>query len=184
MTPDENLFASKEGEQMINILSRRYGPQSVYKFNKIIDDLAKESLLINVVHKNTRYQFAFKNEQIKNLIWEGGSMLELHTYLEEAKDSYECRVGVHIDWDGIVHNQQGVDVLNEIDVISLRGYVPTFISCKSGKMNSQKTLHALYELDTVASRFGGKYAKKVLESAQSIGRVYVERAKEMGIEIR
>ena len=51
-------------------------------------------------------------------------------------------------------------------------------------MGPQQTLHALYELDTVAKRFGGKYAKKVLVSANEIGPVYKERAAEMGIEVR
>ena len=59
-----------------------------------------------------------------------------------------------------------------------------FNSCKSGKMDANKTLHALYELDAVARRFGGKYAKKVLVSAQDLADVYLERADEMGIEVR
>ena len=58
------------------------------------------------------------------------------------------------------------------------------ISCKSGKMGGQQVLHALYELETVASRFGGKYAKKVLVTANELGDAYMERAKEMGIEVR
>ncbi len=51
-------------------------------------------------------------------------------------------------------------------------------------MDANKTLHALYELDAVARRFGGKYAKKVLVSAQDLADVYLERADEMGIEVR
>lgn len=38
--------------------------------------------------------------------------------------------------------------------------------------------------DAVTRRFGGKYAKKVLVSAKKLGDVYLERANEMGIEIR
>ena len=60
----------------------------------------------------------------------------------------------------------------------------TFISCKSGNMSSQQTLHALYELETVAGRFGGKYSRKVLVTVKDIGEVYAERAEEMGIEVR
>lgn len=51
-------------------------------------------------------------------------------------------------------------------------------------MGGQQVLHALYELETVASRFGGKYAKKVLVTANELGDAYMERAKEMGIEVR
>ena len=51
-------------------------------------------------------------------------------------------------------------------------------------MNYVQTLHALYELDTVANRFGGKYCKKVLATVQPVRGVYLERAKEMKIEVR
>ena len=61
--------------------------------------------------------------------------------------------------------------------------MPKFISCKTGKMSPTNTLHALYELNTVASRFGGKYARKVLVSSRPINDVYRTRAQEMGIEV-
>ena len=51
-------------------------------------------------------------------------------------------------------------------------------------MGPSQSLHALYELETVAERFGGKYAKKVLVSVQPLSRTYAERAKEMDIEVR
>ncbi len=54
----------------------------------------------------------------------------------------------------------------------------------SGRMGAQQSLHALYELDTVANRFGSKYAKKVLATGMPLPDVYMERAKEMGIEVR
>ena len=117
-------------------------------------------------------------------LWEGGSVLELHTYQLERKDADDCRVGVHLDWDGVVHEMLGEDVINEVDVLTLKGNIPTFISCKSGKMTPQQSLHALYELDAVTKRFGGKYAKKVLVTANDLGAIYLERAKEMGIEVR
>ena len=72
----------------------------------------------------------------------------------------------------------------KIDVLTLKGNIPTFISCKSGKMDGNKALPALYELETVARRFGGKYAKKVLAVTSSIGEAYLARAEEMGIEIQ
>jgi hypothetical protein len=72
------------------------------------------------------------------------------------------------------------DTVNEIDVLSLRGVVPTFISCKNGTVNQM----ALYELETVAERFGGKYAKKVIAAPQGLNETHALRAKEMKIEIR
>ena len=43
---------------------------------------------------------------------------------------------------------------------------------------------ALYELQTVAEKFGGKYAKKVLAAPQGLNDSHSLRAKEMGIELR
>lgn len=43
---------------------------------------------------------------------------------------------------------------------------------------------ALYELETVANRFVGKYAKKVLVTAKEVAPGHLLRAKEMGIEVR
>ena len=39
---------------------------------------------------------------------------------------------------GTIHNEPGKDVLNEIDVLSLKGKVVLFISCKTGKMYSNR----------------------------------------------
>lgn len=179
------LQVSKRVQTVINALATSGTKlKSINKFNEIVDALTEEGILLDVEHANGHYRFRFKNQEIKDCLWEGGSILELHTCQKESKTSDECQVGVHLDWDGVIHKQPGVDVLNEIDVLSLKGNVPTFISCKSGKMGGQQALHALYELETVVSRFGGKYAKKVLVTANELGDAYMERAKEMGIEVR
>ena len=98
----------------------------------------------------------------------------------EAEDSDDCLVGAHLDWDGVLHSGRSEDVLNEIDVLVLRGLVPTFISCKSGSVDKD----ALYELRTVTERFGGKYAKMVLAAPKGVSRADRMRAEEMGIEVR
>ena len=106
----------------------------------------------------------------------------MYAFLKETNEheSYDCRVGVHIDWDGIIHNFPGKDVLNEIDIMSISNNLPTFISCKIGNVDQM----ALYELETVANRFGGKYAKKVLIVAKDMAPGHLLRAKEMDIEVR
>ena len=128
------------------------------------------------------YKFQYKNAMIKQLLWDSGSILELYTFMHESriKGITDCRVGVHIDWDGQIHNDGNKDVLNEIDVMSIQNNLPTFISCKIGSVDQM----ALYELETVANRFGGKYAKKVIATAQPISQGHLQRAKEMGIEVR
>lgn len=183
---DTNTFqVSKRSQTVITALSSSNTKlKTINKLNDIVDALSDAGVLLDVERVNGHYRFRFKNQEIKNCLWESGSILELHTCQKESEESDECKVGVHLDWDGVIHDQRGIDVLNEIDVLSLKGNVPTFISCKSGKMGAQQALHALYELETVARRFGGKYAKKVLVTAKELGDVYKERAKEMGIEIQ
>ena len=185
MVPDAGLQVDKSFQAVLDALSASKSKlKTIVSLNDIVDDLAADGILLDVEHANGVYRFRFKNRSIKDCLWEGGSIFELHTFQEQKKESDDCRAGVHLDWDGVIHTIPGKDVLNEIDVLSLKGNVPTFISCKSGKMDANKTLHALYELDAVARRFGGKYAKKVLVSAQDLVDVYLERADEMGIEVR
>lgn len=184
-TDTDHLLVQHNARTVINALTAsRTNLNTVNELNDIVDALAKEGILLNVKHSNGQYKFRYKNQKIKDCLWEAGSILELHTYQIESINSDECQVGVYLDWDGVIHASMGQDVLNEVDVLSLHGNVPTFISCKTGNMGSPKTLHALYELQTVASRFGGKYARKVLMTTSSIGDIYAERAKEMGIEVR
>lgn len=154
------------------------------KFFDILDALGECGILKRVRHAGMSFSFTYKDADSKALLWEGGSVLEMHVFGEEKEKSHDCMVGVHIDWDGVIHEKASEDVFNEIDVLSIKGNVPTFISCKSGKMDNTKVLHSLYELKTVADRFGGDHAKKVLVIAQQVNDIYLERAKIMGIEVR
>lgn len=131
-----------------------------------------------------RISFYYDSEDMKRCLIKGGNTLELHTYQKVKNQSYDCKQSIMIDWDGVEHAERGKDVLNEIDVISMDGNVPTFISCKGGKMDNGQALEPMYELTTVTNRFGGKYARKVLSLVHPLEDVYVERAKEMGIELR
>jgi hypothetical protein len=121
--------------------------------------------------------FSYKNDSVRDVLLDAGSLLEIMTYYSrKTTGKYsDCRIGVHIDWDGVI---TGHDVKNEIDVMLLEGFCPVFISCKNGKVDQM----ALYELDTVAKRFGGKYAKKILMAGQEISEGYLLRAEEMDIE--
>ena len=185
MSPDdEGRVYRKESTVLKALADSSNKLKSAHKFYQIMEDLARAGAILDLKHFEGKYQFRFKNKAIKGYLWDGGSILELYSYLQEKEHSDECRVGVHLDWDGVLEGPSGIDVLNEIDVLSLRGYIPTFISCKSGKLSPQQCLHALYELDTVANRFGGKYAKKRLVVTSEINEVYQERALEMGIELK
>lgn len=185
LVPNDELQVSKSASTIVAALHEsKTILDSPDELNHILDALMREGILLNVVHRNGVYRFQYKNSQIRDCLFDGGSILEIRTYLEEEAEADDCLLGVHLDWDGVIHNEWGADVLNEVDVLSLKGNIPTFISCKTGKMNKNTALHALYELETVTRRFGGKYAKKVLISAQPLSDMYLERAREMGIEVR
>ena len=178
--PDEGLFVNISGKQVLAALRKTGRFRSVREAEKILRDLAEKGILENFSQDKEHLSFRYKSDKMKELLWDAGSILEMHTFMVEREGADDCRVGVHLDWDGIIYNHSGKDTLNEIDVLSLHGVVPTFISCKNGSVNQM----ALYELETVADKFGGKYARKVIAAPQGLNDTHALRAKEMKIEIR
>ena len=178
--PDEALEVDVTGKEVLAAYRKIRRFQSIRELGKILDDCAATGAFENYVHTKDRLSFRYKDEKIKEILWDAGSILEMHTFMEERKNSDDCMVGVHLDWDGIIYNHSLKDTLNEIDVLSLKGVIPTFISCKNGSVNQM----ALYELQTVADKFGGKYAKKVIAAPQGLNDTHSLRAKEMNIEVR
>ena len=97
-----------------------------------------------------------------------GQALEMKIYLtaiateDKGQPVYQdvCN-GVKIDWDGKFHDEDTeniYDTENEIDLLMMHNMVPVFVSCKNGFVDANE----LYKLNTVAQRFGGQYAKKIL----------------------
>ena len=145
-------------------------------------------------------RFRFKNDSIKHIVTKTGNILELHVYevASRRRDIFSDEIiGAMIDWNGDKSQQEKIDfandyqrymnasydTINEIDVILMQSCVPIFISCKSGKATS----NSLHELQTVTSRFGGKYARKALvmalpcDESSSGTSFFKQRAKEMHI---
>ena len=159
------------------------------EFNTIMRSLASRGVIVYSVVNGT-YRIECSYDIIKACLCDGGMILELKTLIDEAQTSDEAAAGQNLDWDGVLLDVG--DVYNEIDVVSIKGYVPTFISCKNGRLFKKNAtgnrdngyLHALYELDVVAKRFGGKYVNKVLVTWNEVGGAYRDRADEMGIKIR
>lgn len=180
--PDYRLNVQVDAKQFLMEINKNKMLGSIATFNQFLDACESAGFLKDVCHENGVYSYTYKNESIKNYFWDGGSILEIYAFLKESHEniSNDCRVGVHIDWDGVIHNMPGKDVLNEIDIMSINDNLPTFISCKIGNVDQM----ALYELETVANRFGGKYAKKVLVVAKDVAPGHLLRAEEMGIEVR
>ena len=178
--PDADLLVDVTGKQVMAAYRKVNRFQSIRELGKILADCALAGILVDFIHTKDNLSFRYKDEKIKDILWDAGSILEMHTFMEERKNADDCMVGLHLDWDGVIYNHSLKDTLNEIDVLSLKGVIPTFISCKNGSVNQM----ALYELQTVADKFGGKYAKKVIAAPQGLNDTHSLRAKEMGIEIR
>ena len=180
--PDANLMVEVEKDMFRDEFYRHKRAGHIKDFHKFMHACSHMGFVKLYAAGKNGYKFVYKNAEIKQMIWDSGSILEMYTYLLESQkeDMTDCRVGVHIDWDGVVQQAGNPDVLNEIDVMSIRNNLATFISCKIGSVDQM----ALYELETVANRFGGKYAMKVLATAQPLSQAHMRRAEEMGIEVR
>ena len=162
--------------------------------------LQSKNLLRDFSSDAKRIRFRFKNDSIKHIVTKTGNILELHVYevASRRRDIFSDEIiGAMIDWNGDKSQQEKIDfandyqrymnasydTINEIDVILMQSCVPIFISCKSGKATS----NSLHELQTVTSRFGGKYARKALvmalpcDESSSGTSFFKQRAKEMHI---
>ena len=161
--------------------------------NGIIDALEKKKLISNFSFKNNVLRFRLKNEQVFRCIVKAGNILELYTYMvareiaEESPGYYDdIKMGVIVDWDGIDSEKMLhlKDTRNEIDIFIMRDLIPIFVSCKNGDVHKE----ALYELSTVAEKFGGEYARKVLIAtfvSHEAGRkrFLLQRARDMHIDV-
>ncbi|MBE7043896.1 MAG: hypothetical protein E7397_00055 [Ruminococcaceae bacterium] len=131
----------------------------------IMRELVNAGLLLNYQKRGGSVSFCYKNEQVFHALTKSGNALEVYTYLI-AKELWEeghfhdVKNGVMADWDGVIQTRYSTkkETRNEIDLMMMRGIIPIFASCKNGEVHKE----ALYELQTVARRFGGKYARKML----------------------
>lgn len=164
---------------------------------QLFDDLLRDLEACDVISVASRaegsFRYRYKSSFARRCLRKQGNVLEYKTLLE-ARGLREngrtvfsdCRMSVSIDWDGIIHEQVhgGVkDTRNEIDVLLMHGLTPVFISCKNGTVEEEE----LYKLNTVADRFGGERARKVLIATNCFpddldARMSLEqRARDMGI---
>ncbi len=136
--------------------------------------------------------YTYASAMLRYCTRKAGNVLEIKTLLEGravldngAPCFHDCRMGVRIDWDGIAHRPEEYipDTQNEIDVMLMQGMTPLFISCKNGNIGEEE----LYKLNTVAHRFGGPHARKMLiatdldRKSLSGNRSFMQRAWDMDI---
>lgn len=127
--------------------------------------------------------FRFRDMDIKRILTKAGNLLELYTCLS-ADFADDWDVGVPLDWDGVLQPYGVPDTRNELDVMLTVGITPVCISCKNGIC----TKEALYELQTLAEHFGGRYARKILVATyinynENARKSLIQRAKDMGITL-
>ena len=160
----------------------------------LLKKLYDSGLLCRFSMHNKTVKYTYRDSLIKRYLKKEGNLLELKTYFEARNLTQnglpffaDCFLSVTIDWDGVIHaqNDKNKDTRNEIDVMLMKGLIPVFISCKNGTIKEDE----LYKLHTVATQFGGKYAKKVLIAAkldrdtESANEAYIQRAKDMNITL-
>lgn len=161
---------------------------------KIMESLIKAGLILDYVDSEEYISYRYKNTQVKRCLTKAGQALEMKIYsaAKSVLDSKGNKVyddvmnGVCIDWDGDdLENGESIVVENEMDVMMTKGAVTVFISCKNGQVD----VNELYKLNTVAQRFGGDYAKKVLvvtsleRNGGDSASFFRERAEGMGIKL-
>lgn len=183
----QGLCTRLDREKLKAFLARR---KSKIIFNKpIMQSLFEAQLVKEYRHDSNGLVIKYKNTDVRNCLTKAGLVLELAVYLTakecRTKDGTpiynDAATGVVIDWDG---KDLIYDTKNEIDVLLMHGITPIFISCKNGYVSVDE----LYKLSTVAQRFGGDFAKKVLvaadlDTSSENGKFLVSRARDMGIEM-
>lgn len=154
------------------------------KMPNTINQLKRYGLIGNVKTEDGVISFECKNKQVKECLAKSGQLLELKTTVtilslrekENSPVATDVMTGVVVGWDDNATDKK--DVINEVDVVAMNGLIPAFISCKNGIV----PVDELYKLSTVATRFGGKYAKKILVATDELGLIKI-RAEEMDIDV-
>lgn len=193
-----NEFESRADSKMQVYLPLEYVKSGISRFYE------KENLLRDfldnlhnwgvITDQSSRYslEYTYTSPVMRYCLEKAGNVLEVKTLLEgrEALENgkpffQDCRMGVNIDWDGVIYDPEDhvPETRNEIDVLLMHGTTPLFISCKNGNVDEQE----LFKLNTVATRFGGPYARKMLIATDldrknpASDRAFIQRAWDMDI---
>ncbi|MBO4330991.1 MAG: DUF1887 family protein, partial [Oscillospiraceae bacterium] len=122
--------------------------------------------------------FRFRDEQIRRIMRDVGSVLELYVY-KACLDSGlfdDVHTSAVVDWES---DRRLNAVSNELDVVCSKGVMPVFISCKTGEVKTE----ALNELAVLRDRFGGKMAKAAIVTAERGSAGMRNRAGELNIDV-
>lgn len=160
-----------------------YGGDKISGADKVVmEELCESGIIKNYRNDGRRISFDYKNTLMRSCLCDIGICLELYVYAaaKSAGIYSDVQISVVIDWDGNLDAR--INTINEIDVMVIHGFVPLFISCKSGSVN----VTTLNEIKTLAKQFGGEYARPVLVTMSDLrarDRFLTQRAMDMGIEL-
>lgn len=180
--------------ELKRVFSRRGGADKLKRLFELLAKIENTGCIYNLNLDDDILSFSYKNMQIKQCMAKAGTVLELTTMFLAMRSKCadgsslftDALTGVCIDWDGELHHgaELVLDVENEIDVFLMKGLLPILVSCKNGLVDSDE----LYKLRTVANRFGGNYARRILVTTYTNNNpkrkeALRTRAKEMDIEL-
>lgn len=160
-----------------------YGTESISGADlAVLGELSDAGIIRNYQNNGGRIGFTFKSSLMKSCLCDVGICLELYVFAVARRMGIysDVAISVVIDWDGDLDAR--LNTINEIDVFAVCGFTPLFISCKSGPPN----VTVLNEIKTLATRFGGEFAKPVLVTmadVRSRDRYLAKRAEDMGVEL-
>lgn len=192
-------FESRADSRTQVFLPLNYIQHSIKQFDEkypilleLLQKFQRRGIIHGLLIRTNSVSYTYADELRRCCTLKAGNILEIKTLLEarsleENGTPYfdDCQMSVQIDWDGIVHPSVSriPETRNEIDLILTRGLTPLFISCKNGDIGEDE----LYKLNTVASRFGGPLARKMLIATHLdrknpfSDRAFIQRARDMGI---
>ena len=191
-------FESRSDSKMHVFLPLEYLRSSISNFETkeyVVRELLGKLYHQNIIDdrsSNSTLEYTYNSQILRYCTQKAGNVLEMKTLLEGravlengAPYFHDCQMSVSIDWDGVVHDpaERMPETRNEIDVVLMNGTTPLFISCKNGNIGEEE----LYKLHTVAERFGGPYAKKMLiatnpdRKSPAANRAFIQRAWDMDI---
>ena len=164
----------------------RAGSLDAHALLEGIQSLRDYGFLRNLSYDGRVVEFDFSGAWEKKILCSAGAILEHYACAKVMEDAEvnDCGMNYYLNWEGDGdprHRDIGnSDVINEVDVICMKKSIPTFISCKNYHVTENKVL---YEMETVANRFGGTHVRKVLLAEGGAGPSILERAEEMGIRV-
>ncbi len=168
-------------------------PNMVSRFDRAryaaIRDKLSDRGIIRIESTPKEIRYTYVQPYMRSMLEKAGNILEHKAFFEAKRAVHRNQplfndvcMGVEIEWD---HELPPTNkkTNNEIDLLLMHGVQPLFVSCKNGDVDENE----LYKLATVADRFGGEYAKKMLivtelepDSLQARNAI-IQRAADMGI---